>query len=91
MRPKSETENEATFEQIVYENLKTSGVLNRQKNERLRFEDIDTWSGKRIQYRGVYIDENGNEKKAAIAIGPEYGTVTRSFACCRSERSGGYV
>lgn len=79
LRPKSETDNETSFEKVIYENLKTSGVLYTHKKERLRFTELEPWAtSQRIQYLGRY-EKNGKEKKAAIVIGPEYGTVTRSL------------
>ena len=81
LRPKSETENETDFIQIIHDNLKTAGIQNTRKNERLEFTHIEPWQGGResyIQFVGHY-EEDGKLKKAAICIGPEYGTVTRSL------------
>ncbi|MGI9306972.1 MAG: site-specific DNA-methyltransferase [Gammaproteobacteria bacterium] len=75
-RPNSETKNETRFLDVVLENLKKSGVQNTKKKERLEFSSLDSWArGNRIQFVGHY---NGG-KKAAICVGPEYGTVSRSL------------
>ena len=79
LRPKSEVNSEARFIDIIYENLQAAGVQNTHKNERLKFDLLEPWANSRhVQFSGHYV-ENGKNKKAAIAIGPEYGTVTRSL------------
>ena len=75
-RAKSEIKNESRFLEIILDNLKKSGVQNIQKKDKLEFESLEPWSsGQHIQFIGRY---NGG-KKAAICVGPEYGTVTRSL------------
>ena len=77
--PKSERENEARFLDVVRENLQQAGVSNTRQGEKLEFVEIDVWGGGRhIQFAGKY-EEKGKEKKAAICIGPEYGTVSRQL------------
>ena len=78
-RPNSQTQNETRFLEVIYENLKTAGIQNTRKKERLIFNELQPWANsQRIQFRGDY-EENNKNKKAAICVGPEYGTVTRSF------------
>jgi adenine-specific DNA-methyltransferase len=64
------------FATVVYENLKASGVQNTKKGERLEFVWLRPFPSKSgmIQFEGRYI-ESGQEKRAAICIGPEYDTV----------------
>ena len=79
LRPKSIEEGETKFLDIVLENLAKAGVQNTKKGERLEFHALDPWpNGRHIQFEGRYT-ENGRDKKAAICVGPEYGTVTRSL------------
>lgn len=79
VRPESEERHEARFLEIISENLKNSGVENTKKDERMTFTALETWPGGRhIQFLGRYL-ENNHEKKAAICIGPEYGTVAKSL------------
>ena len=79
LRPKSVEDGETRFLDIVQENLATAGVQNTKKGERLEFLTLDPWPNERhVQFEGRYT-ENGREKKAAICVGPEYGTVTRSL------------
>ncbi len=58
----------------ILDNLHKAGVQNTVKNERLAFASIEPWPGAFIQAVGAY-DEGGKIKRAAICIGPEYGTV----------------
>ena len=79
LRPKSEADSKDRFIGIIYENLKTAGVQNTRKNERLKFDLLEQWANSRhIQFSGHYV-ENGKNKRAAIVIGPEYGTFPRSL------------
>ena len=79
LRPKSVEGSETRFLDIVQENLAKTGVQNTKKGERLVFLALEPWpNGRYVQFDGRYT-ENGREKKAAICVGPEYGTVTRSL------------
>jgi adenine-specific DNA-methyltransferase len=78
-RPTSETEvqKQATvgqFETMIIENLRKAGVQNTVKNERLKFDRLETYAGTYLHAEGEY-SENGTNKRAAICIGPEHGTV----------------
>ena len=63
------------FSQTILENLKKAGVQNTVKNERLKFDSLEPYAGEWIQGEGRYTDSDGKEKRAAICIGPEHGTV----------------
>ncbi len=68
-------EPETDFATVVLENLRAAGVQNTRKNERLTFATLKPWpGGATISAEGDY-EENGQRKRAAIVIGPEYGTV----------------
>jgi adenine-specific DNA-methyltransferase len=64
------------FAQVVYENLKASGVQNTKKGERLILENLRPFASKSglIAFQGEY-KEKGQAKRAAVCIGPEYDTV----------------
>jgi adenine-specific DNA-methyltransferase len=64
------------FAQVVYENLKTAGVQNTKKGEKLVFEWLKPFASRSglIQFEGRYM-EKGESKRAAVCIGPEYDTV----------------
>lgn len=73
----SETEarEQQDFVSMILENLKRSGVQNTVKNERLNFTSLNPYAGKWINASGSYLDLDGAEKRVAITIGPEHGTV----------------
>jgi adenine-specific DNA-methyltransferase len=64
------------FAQVVFENLKTAGVQNTKKGERLMLENLRPFASRSgfIQFEGRYT-EKGASKRAAVCIGPEYDTV----------------
>jgi adenine-specific DNA-methyltransferase len=69
-----------TFPQMILENLKVAGVQQAHKEDRITFTALNPWPGKLICAEGRYIEgnaETGAERRAAIFIGPEFGTVTR--------------
>jgi adenine-specific DNA-methyltransferase len=67
---------EDDFVRVVLENLLKAGVQNRKKGERLQFMELKPWPGGRlISLEGRY-EEAGKTRRAAVAIGPEYGTVS---------------
>jgi len=69
-----------TFPQMILENLKTAGVQQSHKEDKITFTALMPWPGYFICAEGRYLEgntESGNEKRAAIFIGPEFGTVTR--------------
>ncbi|MDW8019864.1 MAG: DNA methyltransferase, partial [Chloroherpetonaceae bacterium] len=68
-------EQERDFARTVLENLKKAGVQNTIKNERLKFERLEPYSGKFIHAEGEYV-EQGKTKRVAVCIGPEFGTVS---------------
>lgn len=65
------------FAQMVFEHLKTSGVHQATKEDRVTFHDINGWPGKYICGVG-HVTEGKVEKRAAIYIGPEFGTVSKN-------------
>ena len=65
------------FAQMVIENLKSAGVHQAAKDDRISFTTINGWPGSFIAAEGRFT-EGEKEKRAAIFIGPEFGTVTRA-------------
>ena len=63
------------FTRMILDNLKKAGVQNTVKNERLRFDTIEPYPGEWIHGEGRYTEADGRERRAAICVGPEYGTV----------------
>lgn len=65
-----------SFAQMILENLKTSGVQQAHKDDKIVFTALTPWPGDLVCAEGRYL-EGSKEKRAAIFIGPEFGTVTR--------------
>jgi adenine-specific DNA-methyltransferase len=68
--------DERDFVQIILENLHTAGVQQAHKEDKIEFTALVPWPGDLVCAEGRYM-EGGNEKRAAIFIGPEFGTVSR--------------
>lgn len=67
---------------MVLDNLKRSGVQQAHKADRLVFSTVKPWPGRFVCAEGAVrqsSDEEGTaERRAAILVGPEYGTVARA-------------
>jgi adenine-specific DNA-methyltransferase len=69
---------EEAFEQVILENLRTAGVQQAHKTDRIVFTSLTPWPDEMICAEGRYREsDSGSEKRAAIFIGPEFGTVQR--------------
>ena len=112
------------FAQIILENLRTSGVQQAHKEDRITFTSLTPWPGRLVCAEGRYVVESdegkvnsgeeevvGNsslttghsplttnhsplstENRAAIFIGPEFGTVSRPdlVEAAREAAEGGF-
>ena len=76
-RRKREDASLSDFTQMVIDNLKSAGVHQAAKDDRITFTTIEGWPGSFIAAEGRFM-EGETEKRAAIFIGPEFGTVTRA-------------
>ncbi|MET3364697.1 site-specific DNA-methyltransferase [Bradyrhizobium ottawaense] len=65
------------FTTMILEHLETSGVQQAKKEDRITFTSITGWPGTWIAADGRFM-EGETEKRAAIFIGPEFGTVSRA-------------
>ena len=84
------------FVKMVLENLMTAGVQQAHKEDKITFTSIKPWPGHYIGAEGRYVegelDEDGEssaaEKRAAIFIGPEFGTVSRQQLVLAAREAG---
>src|SRR5439155_18771626 len=58
-----------TFPQMILENLKTAGVQQAHKEDKITFTSLTAWPGELVCGEGRYL-EGDTEKRAAIFIGP---------------------
>ena len=74
------------FGQVILDNLRRSGVQQAHKGDRINFSSLTPWPGRLVCADGRYIEgavlddddaPGGPEKRAAIFVGPEFGTVSR--------------
>jgi adenine-specific DNA-methyltransferase len=67
-----------SFPQMILDNLKTAGVQQAHKADRITFTSLTPWPGEgAVCAEGRYL-EGDVERRAGIFIGPEFGTVQRS-------------
>jgi len=69
---------ELDFGVMVLDNLRTAGVHQKDKRDAIKFASLEPWPGTWIAAEGRYTAEDGRERRAAIFIGPEFGTLTRA-------------
>ena len=69
------------FTTVILENLQAAGVQQTHKDDRITFtaplDACEHWPGASVCAIGRYTEGNGSEKRAAIFVGPEFGTVSR--------------
>ena len=82
---------ERDFAQMILENLKTAGVQQAHKDDRITFTSILPWPGHFVCAEGRYVEgteASGTEKRAAVFIGPEFGTVSRPDLVAAAREAG---
>jgi adenine-specific DNA-methyltransferase len=79
---------------MILENLRTAGVQQAQKEDKITFSSLVPWPGEYVCAEGRYVEgdpdaaQAGNEKRAAIFIGPEFGTVSRPDLVAAAREAG---
>ncbi|MEI6847792.1 MAG: site-specific DNA-methyltransferase [Chlorobiaceae bacterium] len=80
---------ERSFVQMILENLRNSGVQQAHKEDKIIFTLLTPWPGDLVCAEGRYSAENESiEKRAAIFIGPEFGTVSRPDLVAAAREAG---
>jgi adenine-specific DNA-methyltransferase len=64
------------FATMILDDLRKAGVQNTYKNERLKFDRLESHADAWIHATGDYTDADGKTRRVAVTIGPEHGTVT---------------
>lgn len=78
--PKSPYGQKQDFATMILENLRTAGVQQAHKEDKINFTSLTPWPGELICAEGRYMEgdeETGIERRAGIFVGPEFGTVAR--------------
>ncbi|MBZ4192689.1 MAG: site-specific DNA-methyltransferase [Candidatus Contendobacter sp.] len=84
------------FAQMILDNLKIAGVQQAHKEDRITFTALIVWPGELICAEGRYLENPSPErservpieKRAAIFIGPEFGTVSRPDLVAAAREAG---
>ena len=66
------------FAHVILENLRTAGVQQANKADRITFSSLDPCPGRLVCAEGRYLDASDRERTAGVFIGPEFGTVSRA-------------
>jgi adenine-specific DNA-methyltransferase len=80
-----------SFPEMILDNLKTAGVQQVHKEGRIAFTALTPWPGDLVVAEGRYLEGEGAaavERRAAIFIGPEFGTVTRPDLVASAREAG---
>ncbi|HRJ41360.1 MAG TPA: DNA methyltransferase [Caldilineaceae bacterium] len=81
--------SEIDFTQVILENLRTAGVQQAHKEDRISFTTLTGWPGHYLCAEGRYQEgENSKERRAGIFIGPEFGTVPRADLVAAAREAG---
>lgn len=76
------------FASMILEELKRSGVQQAHKEDKIVFTALKGWPGVRyVNAEGRYM-EGETERRAAIFIGPEFGSVTRQDLAAAAREAG---
>ncbi len=68
------------FTEMILENLRTAGVQQAHKQDRISFNSLAPWPGHYVCAEGRYVAGGGQAsavRRAGVFIGPEFGTVAR--------------
>jgi adenine-specific DNA-methyltransferase len=80
---------EIDFVNVILENLKTSGVQQAHKEDKINFTSLVPFPSQYICAEGRYVEgENDKEKRAGIFIGSEFGTVSRPDLVAAAREAG---
>jgi adenine-specific DNA-methyltransferase len=84
-------EENQDFAQVILDNLKTAGVQQAHKEDKISFSSLIPWPGRYICAEGRYLEgdeDQGTERRAAVFIGPEFGTVSRPDLVAAAREAG---
>lgn len=70
------------FERSILDNLSAAGIQNGNRGERIQFESLEPYAGAYVQVVGERVHSEVSHAaptRVAIALGPQYGTVSPAF------------
>ncbi len=67
------------FAGMILEQLRTAGVQQAHREDRIEFTSLRPWPGRMIAAEGSYVEgESEKDRRAGILVGPEFGSVSRA-------------
>lgn len=75
------------FVTMILENLRATGVQQAQKEDKINFTSLKPWPGNYVCAEGTFM-EGDTQRRAAIFIGPEFGTVSRPDLVAAAREAG---
>ena len=87
------------FVSLILDNLRTAGVQQAHKTDRIDFISLQPWPGDYVCAEGTYTEASppskgdsadpsgADARRAAIFVGPEFGTVTRPFLVAAAQEA----
>ena len=82
---------ERGFAEIILANLRVAGVQQAHREDRIVFTALTPWPGSYVCAEGRYREGNAaaaTDRRAAIFVGPEFGTVTRPDLVAAAREAG---
>ena len=80
------------FASMIVDQLRTAGVQQAHKDDRIQFSSLRAWPGHYVCAEGRFGGEEngakGREQRAAVFIGPEFGTVSRPDLVAAAREAG---
>ena len=95
-RQREESEELASFEDLIFAHLQSAGVKTGDKAENAVFTRVDRLADAALHAEGWYAAAGGEEKKAYLHIGPKFGAVSKqavgeAIRACRDRRDGDWL
>ena len=87
MMLKENRDEKQSFAQMILDNLKTAGVQQADKSGKIDFVSLVPWPGEMVCAEGIY-REGDADRRAAVMIGPEFGTVQRQDLVLAAREAG---
>jgi len=79
------------FASVILDNLKTAGVQQSHKEDRITFSSLSPIAGNYVCAEGTYTEgdaEDAPQRRAGIFLGPEFGTVSRPDLVAAAREAG---
>lgn len=91
IKTQQDSSDQQSFVQMILDNLKMAGVQQAHKEDKINFSSLVPWPGTYICAEGRYVEgdiDTGLERRAAVFIGPEFGTVSRPDLVAAAREAG---